>query len=164
MNTRPVIDRFLARVAKPEGEGCWEWKGGKDQAGYGHMVVDGKNVVAHRVAYTLFRGEIPGRLYVCHSCDNPTCVNPGHLWLGTSSDNQKDSIAKGRRPVAVAPKQASRAVRFPMTETRGEAIKTEITANPLMDRAVICKSYGVTLRTYQRWIADQRNKEQKHNE
>jgi hypothetical protein len=74
---------------------CWEWEGRKNQDGYGEFDLD-KSFRAHRVSYELFRGEIPPELNVCHSCDNPSCVNPDHLWLGTQLENNQDRHKKGR--------------------------------------------------------------------
>lgn len=73
-------------------DGCWEWCGGKTSLGYG-MYVTG---MAHREAYRLVKGEIPDGLHVCHTCDNPGCVNPGHLFLGTAQDNARDKVYKNR--------------------------------------------------------------------
>lgn len=73
--------------------GCIEWSGCLDRSGYGRVGV--KQIPAHRVAYRLAKGE-PGDMLVCHSCDNPKCVNPDHLWLGTHKDNMSDMTKKGR--------------------------------------------------------------------
>ncbi len=72
--------------------GCLEWQGPVDGKGYGR--VDGGKL-AHRVAYRLAKGD-PGPLCVLHTCDNPPCINPEHLWLGTRGDNNRDAAAKGR--------------------------------------------------------------------
>ena len=99
---RPYIslkDRFWKRVEKGTNSGCWFWKGAKDRRGYGHLGRGGKdtkNYMAHRVSYEIHIGIIPEGLIICHSCDNPNCVNPFHLFAGTNSDNQKDSFNKGR--------------------------------------------------------------------
>jgi hypothetical protein len=73
--------------------GCWEWLGVRDHRGYGKTT---DNVSVHRLAYFLAKGPIPKGLCVCHSCDNPICVNVNHLWLGTPADNNRDMIQKGR--------------------------------------------------------------------
>jgi hypothetical protein len=85
---------FLKRVNKTDT--CWEWTGTVISHGYGHFKKKGKLYRAHRLSYTLFKGPIPDKLLVCHSCDNKKCVNPDHLWLGTSHDNVMDMVNKGR--------------------------------------------------------------------
>jgi hypothetical protein len=75
-------------------DGCWEWQAGRQSKGYGTMGHDG---YAHRLAYSMIIGEIPDGLCVCHHCDNPNCVRPSHLWVGTKADNSRDMVAKGRQ-------------------------------------------------------------------
>lgn len=81
---------------------CWEWKGARRYfykakgAGYGRFHVERKEVSAHRYAWFLTHGEIPASMCVLHRCDNPACVNPSHLWLGTPMDNARDCVSKGR--------------------------------------------------------------------
>lgn len=77
------------------GDGCWEWTAGADRKGYGTITVGGRKVGAHRFSYRLFVGE-PGELFVLHRCDNPICVRPDHLFLGTHADNMRDMRSKGR--------------------------------------------------------------------
>lgn len=90
----PPEIRFLGKVKKTE-NGCWEWMAYKERRGYGKFVAKGETL-AHRFSYLIHKGEIPKEMLVCHSCDNPSCVNPEHLWLGTAMDNTKDCISKGR--------------------------------------------------------------------
>jgi hypothetical protein len=88
-----VKTRFMEKVEKTSS--CWEWTAGKDPYGYGRFY-DGKHVGAHRVAWELFKGPIPQGLCVLHHCDNPSCVNPDHLFLGTRVDNARDRDRKNR--------------------------------------------------------------------
>lgn len=77
--------------------GCWEWTGFKFPKGYGQfsLTINGDRY-AHRISYFLFKNVNPDKLAVCHTCDNPSCVNPNHMFLGTLNDNNQDMIRKGR--------------------------------------------------------------------
>lgn len=94
---RLPVDRFWANVDKGSKDECWNYKANLDLRGYGRLKVNRKTVRVHRFSYELHYGQIPQGLYVCHSCDNPSCVNPAHLWLGTQSDNMKDCAQKDRQ-------------------------------------------------------------------
>lgn len=88
---------FWSRMYKNPQNGCWEWSGALDPRGYGVMWFARRSRGVHRIMAHLFLG-LPWKsdLDVCHKCDNPKCVNPVHLFIGTASDNMQDSIAKGR--------------------------------------------------------------------
>lgn len=93
---RQTPDNFWSRVDK-SGD-CWIWTGAKNRRGYGVTSVDHRQVRAHRLAWEYTHGSIPGRQYVCHTCDNPPCCNPAHLFLGTHEDNMRDRSMKKRVP------------------------------------------------------------------
>ena len=97
MKRKPIPERFWKNVKRGATDECWPWVGSKDTKGYGHITIKGRLRIATRVAYFIDTGEWPSK-HVLHRCDNPACVNPSHLFLGTHSDNMKDMAAKGRVP------------------------------------------------------------------
>lgn len=94
----PLNER-AKKYFSPSGDGCWEWTGGKDRRGYGQIGecgVGGRTLRAHRVVYEMMVGPIPAGMELCHRCDNPGCVRPDHMFIGTHWDNMQDRNRKGR--------------------------------------------------------------------
>jgi hypothetical protein len=104
------MDRFIEKVSKglDDEKDCWVWTAATYRGGYGHFrrLVDGewKMVKAHRYAYEAFKGPLEAKLQVCHTCDNPLCVNPSHLFAATAKENMQDMIKKGRKAIPKNPK------------------------------------------------------------
>ena len=145
-------ERFWSKIDRRGTEKCWPWLAAKQKGGYGVAWFGGKLFRAHRLAFMLGRTEFVGALSVLHSCDNPSCCNPRHLFLGTQRDNMRDMIGKGRRrPDDVAVKGTA----HPATKFT-EAQVIAIYCDP-RKHAVIAKEYGVrtstvsAIKTGQNW-------------
>ena len=120
-----VAERFWSKVNKETTSGCWEWQAAKSRYGYGvFRVTTRTGMLAHRYSFWLATGTSPKGLFVCHHCDNPPCVRPDHLFLGTQADNMKDMKEKGRqnRPTSFQQQSGERRARGSRT---GGAILTE---------------------------------------
>jgi DNA-binding CsgD family transcriptional regulator len=96
--TDELRSRFNAKWSRNRDSGCWEWTASLAGVGYGQLKLPltRKQIYAHRLSYLMHLGEIPEGQYVLHRCDNPKCVNPEHLWLGTQKDNLQDMKRKDR--------------------------------------------------------------------
>jgi hypothetical protein len=145
-------ERFWSKVRQADIEDCWEWMASTCNSGYGQF---GDKIhsrwtmrLAHRVAYELVYGSVPGHLLVCHRCDNKLCCNPLHMFLGTHTDNALDMRRKGRQ---VSPARLSFLTRG---ERGGRAILTEVAVMDIRARvrdgerrADVATSYGVCKET-----------------
>lgn len=96
--TEKILIRFWRKVEKLGPDECWNWKSTRSHYGHGQFSIHYKKFVSSRISFFIANGEFPNRLFVCHRCDNPSCVNPAHLFLGTQKDNIQDMMAKGRGP------------------------------------------------------------------
>jgi len=135
--TQELVNRFWSKIKNTENvDDCWEWKGGTSAAGYGILNIGKADYIATRISYNMHYKKDPLELCVLHKCDNPACVNPHHLFLGTKSDNMKDMRIKGR-------------------SNKGEAVNTnKLTAEQVkeirlyyelgkMNKSELARKYGV---------------------
>lgn len=123
-----ISDRFWKKVEKTSD--CWNWVGCKDAKGYGEIGVGGKRgtAFAHRVSFELHNGQIPVGLHVLHRCDNPSCVRPDHLFLGTHSDNMQDMWEKGRGRCDGAGRRGSANGNHRLTEPQVIEIRSRVSS------------------------------------
>lgn len=99
--SRDPVERFWEKVDKTDY--CWNWKAGTDGRGYGVFFFENKNQKAHRVSFKFAHGKINEGMSICHKCDNPSCVNPDHLFEGTHQENLADCVSKGRNGAVTKP-------------------------------------------------------------
>lgn len=145
-----IESRFLDGLARSS-KGCWEWQRRKHSNGYGKFSIDRRKLRAHRVAYVLFCGPIPGTLRVLHDCDNPACCNPTHLFLGTQADNLADMRRKGRHRLPPTgsrgprgPRPLLRGEKHPLAKLREEQVRLIRSLHGMMGYKAIAKRFGVS--------------------
>ena len=123
------FDRFINKIKYVDENGCWEWTAFRNSQGYGYMKFkDGKNISAHRFSYIYYIGDIPDGADVLHRCDNPSCCNPTHLFLGNDSSNVLDREMKERNPHKLSSKEV---IEIREKRELGESVKN------------LCDEYGI---------------------
>lgn len=154
--TMPISERIKLNVIVRPLTGCWEWKGYKVR-GYGRTIIgsrtDGtrKTIAAHRLSYETFVGPIPDGMDVCHKCDNPCCVNPDHLFVGTRQDNIDDRERKGRnKPPKGVRNGNAKLTEDDVISARHERLQNNTSFQKLADK------YGVSKHTIQDAVTGKR--------
>lgn len=128
--------RFWRKVQKTDG--CWLWMASKNKDGYGEFFGEaGKHISAHRFSYFIHYGEIPAGMCVCHECDNPSCVKPEHLFLGTVEDNRNDKLRKNRQ---------MKGERFPLSRLKESQVLeiVELSRTRQKTMSQLAADYGVS--------------------
>lgn len=132
--------RFWQRIIKNSSDECWQWDGCKNAFGYGTIRAEGKTFLAHRFSFKLAHGKLPNGLCICHTCDNPECCNPKHLFAATHDDNMKDRKRKGHyRDI-----HGENHPRARLTKQDVNAIRTIFSAGNIT-KTELAKRYGVSI-------------------
>lgn len=158
---RSALEYFNDRHIPEPNSGCWLWTAYTDKYGYGVICTGSrqaktrKYLKAHRLAYELFCGPIPDGKIVCHKCDNPSCVNPDHLFTGTWGDNVADMMVKGRNKIGGKPHHGEKNGNSKLTAADVEYIRANHCAherNHMLTTAGLAERFGVHRSTIQRIV------------
>jgi hypothetical protein len=140
-------ERFEEKFTPEPNSGCWLWTASADNGGYGTIAAYGKVQKAHRVSWIMNKGKIPAGLNVLHRCDNPACVNPDHLFLGTQAENVADMVTKGRQ--RTVPRFGTDNPQAALDEETVWAIRAMLKMK-LFSQIEVSRSYGVSPMTISR--------------
>jgi len=152
-NTGTIEERFWQKVKKLSENECWPWLANRNNHGYGLLYWKkyGRKVLAHRVSYEIHIAPLDPKMCVLHKCDNPKCVNPLHLFLGTKRDNTRDMMAKGRKRIGWNPDNKPPVRRG---DAHGNSKLTEAQAREIKlskePTKALCAKYGVKRDTIKR--------------
>jgi len=130
-------DRFYSKVKKTYS--CWNWIGGKDKNNCGKFLINRKTYRANRASWQIHKSKIPENLFVLHKCDNPSCVRPSHLFLGTQKDNMRDMVLKGR----TVNQRGENNRRAKLTEDKVRKIR-ELYAKRTVNQKVLAKLFNIS--------------------
>lgn len=147
-------DRFWERVEIRGPDECWLWTGRKLRDGYGQIWSKGKLIRTHRLSWELTKGKIPDGLCVLHNCpggDNPACVNPKHLFLGTQEENIKDMVNKGRQSGAIGEHNGRAKLTVCLVNEIRELFKTGLNKQQLANRFGVSRSQIYSIVTGLEW-------------
>jgi len=138
--------------------GCFIYQGSKDKKGYGKLSVyngdayhQKKTFFAHRVSYALFNNVDPLDKFVCHSCDNPSCINPEHLWLGSTDDNMKDMAVKGRAATQKGERNPSAKLTVSQVKQINRAIESGLNNKQIAQNFPVSHSMVSKIRVGKSW-------------
>ena len=139
---RSIPRRLINGINSAPEVGCWEWRRANNGYGYGTLTVNRKTKLVHRLAYEYSKGPIPTGMHVCHTCDNPSCINPDHLFLGTRNDNMKDCFLKGRSNIHPISFPGETNPRSKLTQHQVKHIRLLLAQQMTQD--TIAKKFGIS--------------------
>lgn len=146
-----LVARLEKAIISKASSGCWNVSPATKQ-GYGKIRAFGETKLSHRVSYELFNGPIKKHLMVCHKCDNPSCINPEHLFLGTANDNMQDKISKGRHAGA---RKGSKHHKAKLTEWQVKEIKSllkkKVSQRQISEAYKVSQTIISNIKTGKRW-------------